>query len=94
MQQNLETEYGGPSEEETLKLARVTLDGATANPDDRKRALLVWVNIVKLTAEPFRENEGGGPNNQTGLAKMQAVGEELGVPVEGLGANYFWCSDE
>ncbi len=27
----------------------------------------------------------GGPNYQTGLAAMQAVGEELGVPVEVYG---------
>lgn len=33
----------------------------------------------------------GGPNYQTGLAKMQAVGEELGVPVE---VNHFWFADE
>ncbi|XVE65867.1 hypothetical protein DITRI_Ditri08aG0033700 [Diplodiscus trichospermus] len=43
------TEYGGPSEEEMLKLARVILDCATANPDGKKRALLVGGNIANLT---------------------------------------------
>lgn len=98
------TEYGGPSEEEMLKLARVILDCATANPDGRKRSLLVGGNIANLTdvgatfdgiIRALKEKKSelkeanmhiyvrrGGPNYQTGLAKMQAVGEELGVPVE------------
>ncbi|KAL5848931.1 hypothetical protein ACOSQ4_006944 [Xanthoceras sorbifolium] len=101
------TEYGGPSEEEMLQLARTILDCATANPDGRKRALLIGGNIANLTdvAATFdgiitalREKKSelkaakmhiyvrrGGPNYQTGLAKMRAVGEELGVPVEVYG---------
>ncbi|XVE65866.1 hypothetical protein DITRI_Ditri08aG0033700 [Diplodiscus trichospermus] len=101
------TEYGGPSEEEMLKLARVILDCATANPDGKKRALLVGGNIANLTdvgatfdgiIRALKEKKSelreanmhiyvrrGGPNYQTGLAKMQAIGEELGVPVEVYG---------
>ncbi|XVF66508.1 hypothetical protein PTKIN_Ptkin10aG0042300 [Pterospermum kingtungense] len=101
------TEYGGPSEEEMLKLARIILDCATANPDGRKRSLLVGGNIANLTdvgatfdgiIRALKEKKSelreanihiyvrrGGPNYQTGLAKMQAVGEELGVPVEVYG---------
>lgn len=43
----------------------------------------------------------GGPNYQTGLAKMRALGEELGVPLEVITMDYifsptcvfihFWC---
>ncbi|KAK1592772.1 hypothetical protein Q3G72_030087 [Acer saccharum] len=43
------TEYGGPSEEEMFHLARTILDCATANPDGRKRALLIGGNIANLT---------------------------------------------
>ncbi|KAK2647251.1 hypothetical protein Ddye_022446 [Dipteronia dyeriana] len=101
------TEYGGPSEEEMLHLARTILECATANPDGRKRALLIGGNIANLTdvgatfdgiITALREKKSelkaakmhiyvrrGGPNYQTGLAKMRAVGEELGVHVEVYG---------
>ncbi|KAK8670926.1 hypothetical protein V6N13_037538 [Hibiscus sabdariffa] len=101
------TEYGGPSEEEMLKLARVILDCATANPDGRKRSILIGGNIANLTdvgatfdgiIRALKEKKSelkeanihiyvrrGGPNYLTGLAKMQAVGEELGIPVEVYG---------
>ncbi|OMO54813.1 ATP-grasp, succinyl-CoA synthetase-type [Corchorus capsularis] len=101
------TEYGGITEEQMVKLARVILNFATANPDGRKRALLVGGNIANLTdvgatfdgiIRALREKKTelqkanmhiyvrrGGPNYKTGLAKMQAVGDELGVPVEVYG---------
>ncbi|KAK8661517.1 hypothetical protein V6N13_091116 [Hibiscus sabdariffa] len=101
------TEYGGPSEEEMVKLARVILDCATANPDGRKRSILIGGNIANLTdvgatfdgiIRALKEKKSelkeanihiyvrrGGPNYLTGLAKMQAVGEELGIPVEVYG---------
>jgi hypothetical protein len=33
----------------------------------------------------------GGPNYQTGLAKMRTLGEEVGVPLE-VRNDYFFCS--
>ncbi|KAG5625908.1 hypothetical protein H5410_011126 [Solanum commersonii] len=101
-------EYSGaPNEEEVLQYARVVLDCATANPDGRKRALIVGGGIANFTdvaatfngiIRALREKEDklkaarmhiyvrrGGPNYQTGLAKMRALGEELGVPLEVYG---------
>ncbi|KAK3017001.1 hypothetical protein RJ639_006567 [Escallonia herrerae] len=98
-------EYSGaPNEEEVLQYARVC---ATANPDGRKRALLIGGGIANFTdvaatfngiIRALREKESklkasrmhiyvrrGGPNYQTGLAKMRALGEELGVPLEVYG---------
>nr|AZI76136.1 ACL alpha1 [Vaccinium corymbosum] len=101
-------EYSGaPNEEEVLQYARVVIDGATADPDGRKRALLIGGGIANFTdvaatfngiIRALREKESklkasrmhiyvrrGGPNYQTGLAKMRALGEELGVPLEVYG---------
>ncbi|KAL3515892.1 hypothetical protein ACH5RR_022794 [Cinchona calisaya] len=101
-------EYSGaPNEEEVLQYARVVIDCATANPDGRKRALLIGGGIANFTdvaatfngiVQALREKESklkaarmhiyvrrGGPNYQIGLAKMRALGEELGVPLEVYG---------
>lgn len=101
-------EYSGaPNEEEVLQYARVVIDCATADPDGRKRALLIGGGIANFTdvaatfngiIRALREKESklkasrmhiyvrrGGPNYQTGLAKMRALGEELGVPLEVYG---------
>ncbi|CAN6466617.1 unnamed protein product [Victoria cruziana] len=98
-------EYSGaPNEEEVLQYARVVLDCATADPDGRKRALIVGGGIANFTdvattfngiIRALREKESklkasrmhiyvrrGGPNYQIGLAKMRALGDELGVPLE------------
>ncbi|XP_028112538.1 ATP-citrate synthase alpha chain protein 3 isoform X1 [Camellia sinensis] len=101
-------EYSGaPNEDEVLQYARVVIDCATADPDGRKRALLIGGGIANFTdvaatfngiIRALREKESklkasrmhiyvrrGGPNYQTGLAKMRALGEELGVPLEVYG---------
>ncbi|CAL5351555.1 unnamed protein product [Camellia sinensis] len=101
-------EYSGaPNEEEVLQYARVVIDCATANPDGRKRVLLIGGGIANFTdvavafngiIRALRGKESklkaarmhiyvrrGGPNYQTGLAKMRALGEELGVPLEVFG---------
>ncbi|URD84888.1 ATP-grasp domain [Musa troglodytarum] len=101
-------EYSGaPNEEEVLQYARVVLDCATADPDGRKRALLIGGGIANFTdvaatfngiIRALKEKESklkaarmhiyvrrGGPNYQTGLAKMRKVGDELGVPLEVYG---------
>ncbi|KAK6911689.1 ATP-citrate synthase, citrate-binding domain [Dillenia turbinata] len=101
-------EYSGaPNEEEVLQYARVVIDCATADPDGRKRALLIGGGIANFTdvattfngiIRALREKESklkaarmhiyvrrGGPNYQTGLKKMRALGEELGVPLEVYG---------
>ncbi|GAB2217907.1 hypothetical protein Droror1_Dr00001121 [Drosera rotundifolia] len=101
-------EYSGaPNEEEVLQYARVLIDCATANPDGRKRALLIGGGIANFTdvaatfsgiIRALKEKESklkaarmnifvrrGGPNYQTGLTKMRALGEELGVPIEVFG---------
>ncbi|KAE9446639.1 hypothetical protein C3L33_21406, partial [Rhododendron williamsianum] len=101
-------EYSGaPNEEEVLQYARVVIDCATADPDGRKRALLIGGGIANFTdvaatfngiIRALREKESklkasrmhiyvrrGGPNYQTGLAKMRALGDELGVPLEVYG---------
>ncbi|XP_078169242.1 ATP-citrate synthase alpha chain protein 3 [Carex rostrata] len=101
-------EYSGaPNEEEVLQYARVVLDCATAEPDGRKRALLIGGGIANFTdvaatfngiIRALREKESklkaarmhlyvrrGGPNYQTGLAKMRTLGAELGVPIEVYG---------
>ncbi|CAI9764562.1 unnamed protein product [Fraxinus pennsylvanica] len=101
-------EYSGaPNEEEVLQYARVVIDCATADPDGRKRALLIGGGIANFTdvaatfngiIRALKEKESklkaarmhlyvrrGGPNYQTGLAKMRALGEELGVPIEVYG---------
>ncbi|XP_042456361.1 ATP-citrate synthase alpha chain protein 2-like [Zingiber officinale] len=101
-------EYSGaPNEDEVLQYARVVLDCATANPDGRKRALLIGGGIANFTdvaatfngiIRALKEKESklkaarmnifvrrGGPNYQTGLAKMRKLGEELGIPLEVYG---------
>ncbi|KAF5951014.1 hypothetical protein HYC85_013007 [Camellia sinensis] len=88
-------EYSGaPNEEEVLQYARVVIDCATANPDGRKRVLLIGGGIANFTdvaesklkaARMHIYVRSGGPNYQTGLAKMRALGEELGVPLEVFG---------
>ena len=101
-------EYSGaPSEEEVLQYARVLIDCATANPDGKKRALVIGGGISNFTdvASTFngiiralREKAAqlkaarihiyvrrGGPNYQTGLARMRALGEEIGIPFEVYG---------
>ncbi|KAJ1417202.1 Succinyl-CoA synthetase-like [Sesbania bispinosa] len=101
-------EYSGaPNEEEVLQYARVVIDCATADPDGRKRALLIGGGIANFTdvaatfsgiIRALKEKESklkaarmhiyvrrGGPNYQTGLAKMRALGEELGVPIQVYG---------
>ncbi|KAL5204630.1 hypothetical protein ABZP36_009501 [Zizania latifolia] len=101
-------EYSGaPNEEEVLQYAKVVLDCATADPDGRKRALLIGGGIANFTdvaatfsgiIRALREKESklkaarmhiyvrrGGPNYQTGLAKMRKLGAELGIPIEVYG---------
>ncbi|VAI04632.1 unnamed protein product [Triticum turgidum subsp. durum] len=101
-------EYSGaPNQEEVLQYARVVLDCATADPDGRKRALLIGGGIANFTdvaatfsgiIQALREKESklkasrmhlyvrrGGPNYQTGLAKMRKLGAEIGVPIEVYG---------
>jgi len=101
-------EYSGaPKEEEVLQYARVVIDCATANPDGRKRALVVGGGIANFTdvaatfngiIRAMKEKESklkaarmhiyvrrGGPNYQTGLAKMRALGDEIGIPIEVYG---------
>lgn len=101
-------EYSGaPNEDEVLQYARIVLDCATADPDDRKRALVIGGGIANFTdvASTFngiiralKEKESklkaarmsifvrrGGPNYQRGLAKMRALGEEIGIPIEVYG---------
>lgn len=101
-------EYSGaPNEDEVLQYARVVLDCATADPDGRKRALVIGGGIANFTdvASTFngiiralKEKESklkaarmsifvrrGGPNYQRGLAKMRALGEEIGIPIEVYG---------
>ncbi|CAL9072495.1 unnamed protein product [Musa textilis] len=101
-------EYSGaPNEEEVLQYARVVLDCATADPDGRKRALLIGGGIANFTdvattfngiIRALREKEAklkaarvhiyvrrGGPNYQTGLAKMRSLGDEIGIPLEVYG---------
>jgi ATP citrate (pro-S)-lyase len=101
-------EYSGaPNEEDVLQYARVVIDCATANPDGRKRALLIGGGIANFTdvaatfngiIRALKEKESklkaarmhmyvrrGGPNYQTGLAKMRVLGKELGVPIEVFG---------
>lgn len=101
-------EYSGaPNEEEVLNYARVVVDCATANPDGRKRALLIGGGIANFTdvaatfngiIRALREKQSklkaarmhifvrrGGPNYQTGLAEIRALGEEIGIPTEVYG---------
>ncbi|KAG6533652.1 hypothetical protein ZIOFF_007527 [Zingiber officinale] len=101
-------EYSGaPNEEEVLQYARVVVDCATADPDGRKRALIIGGGIANFTdvaatfngiIRALREKQAklkaarmhifvrrGGPNYQIGLAKMRALSEELGVPLEVYG---------
>ncbi|KAI9111706.1 hypothetical protein K1719_017396 [Acacia pycnantha] len=101
-------EYSGaPKEEEVLQYARVVIDCATANPDGRKRALVIGGGIANFTdvaatfsgiIQALKEKEAkikaarmhiyvrrGGPNYQKGLAKMRALGEEIGIPIEVYG---------
>lgn len=101
-------EYSGaPNEEEVLQYARVVIDCATADPDGRKRALVVGGGIANFTdvaatfngiIRALKEKESklkaarmsifvrrGGPNYQRGLAKMRALGEEIGIPIEVYG---------
>ncbi|MBA0782223.1 hypothetical protein Gotri_003082 [Gossypium trilobum] len=101
-------EYSGaPNEEEVLQYARVVIDCATADPDGRKRALVIGGGIANFTdvgatfngiIRALKEKESklkaarmmlyvrrGGPNYQRGLAKMRALGEEIGIPIEVYG---------
>ncbi|KAL1535003.1 ATP-citrate synthase alpha chain protein 3 [Salvia divinorum] len=101
-------EYSGASnEEEVLQYARVVINCATAEPDGRKRALLIGGGIANFTdiASTFngiiralKEKESklkavrmhlyvrrGGPNYETDLVRLRALGEELGVPIEVYG---------
>lgn len=101
-------EYSGaPNEDEVLQYARVVIDCATADPDGRKRALVVGGGIANFTdvaatfngiIRALKEKESklkaarmhiyvrrGGPNYQKGLAKMRALGEEIGIPIEVYG---------
>ncbi|GMY26264.1 ATP-citrate synthase alpha chain protein 1 [Fagus crenata] len=101
-------EYSGaPNEEEVLQYARVVLDCVTADPDGRKRALVIGGGIANFTdvaatfngiIRALKEKESklkaarvniyvrrGGPNYQKGLAKMRALGEEIGIPIEVYG---------
>ncbi|KAL5851440.1 hypothetical protein ACOSQ3_006558 [Xanthoceras sorbifolium] len=101
------TDYTGTSEEEMYQLAMTILNCATANPDGRKRALLIGGNISNTAniattydglIRALKEKKSelklaklhifvrrGGQNHRRGLAKMLAVGKELGVPVEVYG---------
>ncbi|KAL2460678.1 ATP-citrate synthase alpha chain protein 3 [Abeliophyllum distichum] len=89
------------------ELGHVWYSCATADPDSRKRALLIGGGITNFTdvaatfngiIQALKEKESklkaarmhlyvlrGGPNYQTGLAKMRVLGEELGVPIEVYG---------
>ncbi|XP_031125370.1 ATP-citrate synthase alpha chain protein 1 [Ipomoea triloba] len=101
-------EYSGaPNEEEVLQYARVVIDCATADPDGRKRALVIGGGIANFTdvaatfngiIRALKEKESklkaarmslfvrrGGPNYQRGLAKMRALAEEIGIPIEVYG---------
>lgn len=101
-------EYSGaPNEGEVLQYARVVIDCATADPDGRKRALVIGGGIANFTdvaatfngiIEALKEKESklkaarmhlyvrrGGPNYQRGLAKMRALAEEIGLPIEVYG---------
>ncbi|TKY58837.1 ATP-citrate synthase alpha chain protein 3 [Spatholobus suberectus] len=90
------SESRAPNEEEVLQYPRVVIDCATADPDGRKRALLIGGGITNFTdvvaafsgiIRALKEKESklkaarmhiyvrrGGPNYQTGLAKMRASG--------------------
>ncbi|CAI9092952.1 OLC1v1028336C4 [Oldenlandia corymbosa var. corymbosa] len=101
-------EYSGaPNEDEVLQYARVVIDCATADPDGRKRALLIGGGIANFTdvaatfngiIRALKEKESklkaarmqlyvrrGGPNYQKGLARMRALAEEIGIPIEVYG---------
>ncbi|GAU33285.1 hypothetical protein TSUD_279590 [Trifolium subterraneum] len=86
-------EYSGaPKEDEVLQYARVVIDCATANPDGQKRALVIGGGIANFTDEQKLKEANmhiyvrrGGPNYQRGLAKMRALGEEIGIPIEVYG---------
>lgn len=101
-------EYSGaPNEGEVLQYARVVIDCATADPDGRKRALVIGGGIANFTdvaatfngiIQALKEKESklkaarmhlyvrrGGPNYQRGLAKMRALAEEIGLPIEVYG---------
>lgn len=101
-------EYSGaPNEGEVLQYARIVIDCATADPDGRKRALVIGGGIANFTdvaatfngiIEALKEKESklkaarmhlyvrrGGPNYQRGLAKMRALAEEIGLPIEVYG---------
>ncbi|KAJ7943668.1 ATP-citrate synthase alpha chain protein [Quillaja saponaria] len=101
-------EYSGaPKEDEVLQYARVVIDCATADPDGRKRALVIGGGIANFTdvaatfngiIRALKEKESklkaarmhiyvrrGGPNYQRGLAKMRALGDEIGIPIEVYG---------
>ncbi|KAF3964586.1 hypothetical protein CMV_011143 [Castanea mollissima] len=83
-------EYSGaPNEDEVLQYARVCV---TADPDGRKRALVIGGGIANFTdvAATFNARvhiyvRRGGPNYQKGLAKMRGLGEEIGIPIEVYG---------
>ncbi|GAY36311.1 hypothetical protein CUMW_021350 [Citrus unshiu] len=84
-----------------------TLQCATADPDGRKRALVIGGGIANFTdvaatfngiIQALKEKESklkaarmhlyvrrGGPNYQRGLAKMRALAEEIGLPIEVYG---------
>ncbi|KAL9421491.1 hypothetical protein AB3S75_038952 [Citrus x aurantiifolia] len=101
-------EYSGaPNEGEVLQYARIVIDCATADPDGRKRALVIGGGIANFTdvaatfngiIQALKEKESklkaarmhlyvrrGGPNYQRGLAKMRALAEEIGLPIEVYG---------
>eukprot|EP01018_Ginkgo_biloba_P011366 Gb_25477 [translate_table: standard] len=80
-------EYSGaPNEDEVLQYARVLIDCATANPDGRKRALVIGGGIANFTdvAATF-SGIIRALWEKNGLAKMPALGEEIGVPFEVYG---------
>ncbi|KAK6133601.1 hypothetical protein DH2020_032661 [Rehmannia glutinosa] len=86
-------EYSGaPNEEEVLQYARVVIDCATAEPDGRKRALVIGGGIANFTDEAKLKAarmhlyvRRGGPNYQKGLARMRTLAEEIGIPIEVYG---------
>ncbi|GKC92157.1 ATP-citrate synthase alpha chain protein 2, partial [Tanacetum coccineum] len=76
-------EYSGaPNEDEVLQYARVVIDCATADPDGQKRAL---VESKLKAANMHIYVRRGGPNYQKGLARMRALGDEIGIPIEVYG---------
>lgn len=53
-------------------------------------SLSLWQESKLKAARMHIYVRRGGPNYQTGLAKMRTLGEELGVPIEVWNDTVFW----